>query len=49
MEQAEATVIGAAMYGFVGAGHYPNLAVAQSKMKPELTAIYPEEVKAIEQ
>ena len=45
VEQAEATVIGAAMYGFVGAGHYPNITIAQSKMKPELTTIYPEKSK----
>lgn len=41
VEQAEATVIGAAMFGFVGAGHYPNIDIAQANMKPKFRIVNP--------
>jgi len=42
VQQAEATVIGAAMYGFAGAGYYSDINIAQQKMKPELTVVAPD-------
>ncbi|BCN26701.1 L-fuculokinase [Vibrio alfacsensis] len=41
VEQAEATVIGAAMFAFSGAGYYPNIQTAQCKMKPSLRVVNP--------
>lgn len=41
VEQTEATVIGAAMFGFYGAGYYPSIQVAQQNMKPSLRVVLP--------
>ncbi|MGR5122547.1 L-fuculokinase [Vibrio harveyi] len=41
VEQAEATVIGAAMFAFFGVGFYPNIQTAQYQMKPSLQVVNP--------
>ncbi|PSW20802.1 L-fuculokinase [Photobacterium sanctipauli] len=41
VSQAEATVIGAAMFGFYGAGHYRTLNQAQAAMKPDYDVVFP--------
>ncbi|AWG86197.1 L-fuculose kinase [Vibrio parahaemolyticus] len=42
VEQAEATVIGAAMYAFYGAGHYRSINESQQNMKPKLRVVSPQ-------
>ncbi|MGF1689056.1 L-fuculokinase [Photobacterium japonica] len=42
VEQAETTVLGAAMYAFTGAGVYPSITDAQAAMKPNFTVILPQ-------
>ncbi|MGF1909728.1 L-fuculokinase [Vibrio kasasachensis] len=42
VEQTEATVIGAAMFAFYGAGHYPSIQIAQQNMKPSLRVVNPQ-------
>ncbi|MUT56067.1 L-fuculokinase [Vibrio parahaemolyticus] len=42
VEQAEATVIGAAMYAFYGAGHYRSINESQQSMKPKLRVVSPQ-------
>lgn len=41
VEQAEATVIGAAMFAFAGAGFYADINSAQAQMKPNLHVVNP--------
>lgn len=41
VEQAEATVIGAAMFAFAGVGYYPSVRSAQDTMKPNLRVVQP--------
>ena len=41
VEQAEATVIGAAMFAFYGTGYYPSIQIAQHNMKPQLRVVNP--------
>ncbi|ANU38141.1 FGGY-family carbohydrate kinase [Vibrio scophthalmi] len=45
LDQAESTVIGAAMYAFFGAGIYTTPSEAQDKMKPGYTIVNPGEYR----
>lgn len=42
VDETEATVIGAAMFGFYGVGQYETIDEAQNAMKPTVTIIHPE-------
>lgn len=42
VEQAEATVTGAAMFAFFGAGYYSSIQDAQRNMKPQLRVVNPD-------
>ncbi|GAL02164.1 hypothetical protein JCM19237_5057 [Photobacterium aphoticum] len=42
VDQAETTVLGAAMYAFTGAGIYASITEAQDAMKPNFTVVLPQ-------
>ncbi|MGF1724827.1 L-fuculokinase [Photobacterium nomapromontoriensis] len=42
VEQSETTVLGAAMYAFMGVGVYDSIEQAQHEMKPGFTTVYPQ-------
>lgn len=49
VEQAEATVIGAAMFAFYGVGFYRSVDESQHNMRPKLRVIYPEATAVLNQ
>lgn len=49
VEQTEATVIGAAMFAFYGAGYYSSINESQQSMKPSLRVVNPQSKHGINQ